>query len=408
MNEQRKSIQSLTILLDEKRGTLSNTYYQFGEKLLADSVDPVILSGAVNSERLESWQALRASREADTRTVLDIKDALAREQELERFRKEILAQLNEENILYSNELSALGKALCDSYTSEDVAEFGDFYDKVASQQDELIKLEQKQEKMRRDIEQSGFFSKMFAQLKIAGVATTIRQFRSRLDRLFAVEARTLLENGTIDAKAEAAGPDSSLGVRFASAREVQNRIATLTQRDQAVFDDLAAVRAALDSYGASSNPSARISELRSSIKEADKKIDSLVVLTAREYTDKFLDENGRSLLGNTGDGHMFSDMGMYARQLEQIAVLRSDIWTIRQKIDVLETSLKIESLDKNISSYSRSVEEYTRKIEQYTEMIANLRKTIADAELDKEALVQHRISVEASLPRDARNEAASE
>jgi len=41
-------------------------------------------------------------------------------------------------------------------------------------------------------------------------------------------------------------------------------------------------------------------------------------------------------------------------------------------------------------------------------MIANLRKTIADAELDKEALVQHRISVEASLPRDARNEAASE
>lgn len=401
MNEQRKTIQSLTVLLDEKREALSNTYYQFGEKLLADSSDPVVLSGAVSPERLEAWQSLRSVRDADTQTVLDIKAALARQQELERFRKEISSQLNEENLLYSTELSALGKALSEACDADDESIFGEFNAKITAEKNELIKLEQKQEKLRRDIEQSGFFSKMFAQLKIAGVASTIRQFRSRLDQLFAQETRKLFENGLLDDKAESSGPESAFGTRFSVAGEVRERIRVLNEREHAVFDDIAAVRTVLESSGASANPSARIAELKSAIKEADKKIDSLVVLSAREYTDKFLDENGRSLLGDTGDGHTFSDMGMYAHQLEQIALLRSEIWTARRRIEVLETSLKIETLEKNISAYARSVDDYTRKIEQYTAMIAGLRKNIADAEQEKDSLIQHRESIESDLVSNA-------
>jgi len=70
MDLQRKTIQTLTASLDEKRGELSRFYLQFGHRLLGEATDPA--AGALGRERTETWRGLMSTRENDTRAVLDI------------------------------------------------------------------------------------------------------------------------------------------------------------------------------------------------------------------------------------------------------------------------------------------------------------------------------------------------
>lgn len=393
MNELRKSIQNLTIQLDDKRKELSDTNYKFGEKLLSDAVDPLVLSGAVSQERIDSWQIVRNQREANTKNLLDIKTALNRQQELERFRKELSALLEKENVDLNGNLSVLGKLLSDIKADQNEPELQEFFAQISPEKNELEKLEQKQDKLRTDLATANFFNKMFAQLKIAGITSSIRQVRSRLDKKLAIETGKLVEKGFTDTNFF--GLDSSsIMDQITKVTVIKERIKGLEERDQNLKEELSAELERLSDLGvSSSNPNARLAELRSLIKDNDKKIDLIVALSAREYTDKFLDENGRSLLGNTGDGHTFSDMGMYAHQLEFIALLRSEIFKISRNIEILETELKIENLDKSISSYKKAKTDCQQKIQQLTTQIASLDAKVLEAEAEKARLLDYKETI---------------
>lgn len=398
MDSPRKTIQNLTISLDEKREALSAFYLQFGGKLFKDSSDSTILAGALSPERIDNWQSLMSSREADTQAILEIKSALTRQQELIQFRKELEKKLFEENTRYKTQLEELGQAFYGQYTEDDADCFGTTYEKASLEGNALIQLEEKQENLRRELEESGFFGKVFAQFKMAGLASNIRQHKSRVMKILSDGAAALLSSGILDARAGDGSLDTRLETALTALKTTAKQLEDLKIRAESLEADLSFVKNSLETLSASDNPSRRLDELRLRIKDSDKRIDSLTILSAREYTDKFLDEEGASLLGNTGDGHTFSDMGVYSHALEQIALLRSEISVIRRRIEVLETALKIESLDKSILSYQRSIDDYERRIQHYKEMSVTLEKNIRDSGDERARLAEYRESIEKSLP----------
>jgi hypothetical protein len=397
MDLQRKTIQGLTSALDEKREELSAFYRQFGGKLLADSGDPDIGAGALARERIENWHSLRSSRESDTQAILDIKAAVTRQQELAKFHRELELNVTRENGLYREQLGELGKSFYERYTDADAPVFGTAWEQASREGRALIDLEDTQERLHKDLEASGFFGKMFAQFKMAGLASNIRLHKARILRIFEDGARELISKGVLEERISSGSLDAGISGLYSGIREIEGRIAVLKERSESLESDLAAVRDTLEMNKASENPSRRMDELRHRVSDTDKRIDSLVVLSAREYSDKFLDEDGVSLLGNTGDGHTFSDMGAYSHQLEQVAQLRSVISQIRRKIEVLETTIKIDAMDRNIASFERSTAECERKIQHYTEMIESLSRSIGDAREERRSLVEYRDSVQAKI-----------
>jgi len=395
MDLQRKTIQTLTASLDEKRGELSRFYLQFGHRLLGEATDPA--AGALGRERTETWRGLMSTRENDTRAVLDIKAAVTRQLELLKFRKEIEKNLAEEDLLHTGQLEELGRAFYGQYTEEDADVFGRTYEKASAEGRLLLALEEKQDKLQYELVESGFFGKMFAQFKMARLASNIRQYKTRIMKLFSAGAAELVERGVIAERLADGSLEPHFADLLAGVQAAAGRLDELKTRRNSLEADLETVTDTLSAFAAAENPSRRMDELRSVIKETDKRIDALAILGAREYSDKFLAEDGDSILGNAVDGHTFSDMGAYSHQLEQIASFRSEISVISRKIEVLETALKIESLDKNIAGFERSIAEYERKIRHYQGLNETLAGNIREADDERRLLAEYKASVENTL-----------
>ena len=397
MDLQRKAIHTLTVSLDEKREELSSFYRQFGEKLLKDSADPVILAGALSPDRIETWQTLMTTRETDAQSVLEIKAALSRQQELVQFKKELDRVLAQENKRYRERLEALGRAFYAQYSEKDAPVFGDVYERASSEGNTLAHLEEKQGRLRQELEDAGFFGKIFMQFKVASLSSHIRQHKNKVLSILSEGAESLVTGGVIEQLLADGELEDSFGDIFGEIQEIIAKREDIRSRAKTIESDHTVVRDTLESLAASDNPQRRMDELRYRIRDADKRIDTLTILSAREYSDKFLDEDGASVLGGSLDGHSFSDMGAYSYQLEQVSRLRLDVSVVRRKIEVLETSLKIDSLERNIATWEKSVQDYERKIQHYQGLIDTTRKSIDEAHAERIRLGEHKESVEKTL-----------
>lgn len=397
MDLQRKTIQSLTALLDEKREMLVSFSRQFGERLLEDSANPSILGGAVPEEKTNAWQRLVASREDDTAAVLSIKESITRRHELEQFRKELNKTLLQTKESCDSTLLQFGYELFDNYSENFAAFFANTYEKASVERSALLPLEQQKEEYQKELEKSGFLGKIFSQFKMSGLTSSIRQRTEALDAILLKDLRELMKTDSFIEYFSGEQSNREFIGSFTDAKESFGKMTDIEKRSESLSADQNVVNDSLRSLGALENPNKRMEELRNKIRETDRKIDSLSSQIAKEYCDKFLDDEGSSLLGETGDGHSFSDMGVYAHQLEQVALYRHEISVIRRKIDVLETELKIAALDKNILSNERLTLDYERKITHYTQMVHDLAKNTKEASEERSVLFEHKESLESSL-----------
>ena len=398
MDLQRKTIQTLTLSLDERRNELSAFYRQFGMNLYADSIDSAVQAGALPLDRVEIWRSLESSRVTDANAIVEIKDAVARQQELLSFRKELDKTLANEKTRYNEQLECLGRLFFgQDDEARDSAAFGEAYALASTEKKVLSQLEERQDHLRVELEEAGFFGKMFSQFKMAGLAANVRQHKLKMARILSDGAKKLVMSGAYDGTIESSFKGSELAGSYGKVKEIALKLDEIQKKAGTLESDISHVREGLALFAAADNPNRRMEELRSRIKESDKRIETLAVLSAREYSDKFLDDEGSSLLGKGGDGNTFSDMGAYAHQLEQIAQFRSTISVIRRKIEILETTLKIETIEKNIGSYERTVIDYERKIAHFREMNENLKKNIREANNERTKLVAHKEEVERTL-----------
>lgn len=398
MDALRKAIQNLTVSLDEKREELNGFYRQFGAKMLNDSSDPTVLGGALSNERVDGWRTVMSAREADNQAILGIKDAIRREQELLSFKKELESTLHDEKARLTRLLEDLGRSFYGYYTKNDVRVFGETYDKATVEGNTLITLEEKQDVLQKQLLESGFFGKIVTQLRMAGLSSSIRQQKTRVMRIFSDGAEKLLSDGSLESRILEGEFDNQFAKTYTDVKESRTALTEIKKRADSHEADLGAIADVLTGFGAGSNPFKRMDALRFAVKEADKRIDSLILLSAREYSDKFLDEDGLSLLGDTGDGHTFSDMGTYAYQLEQIALLRSEISVIRRKIELLETAFKIEAIEKIIVAHEHTIAENERKIKNFQAMSETLKKNIAESNEEKTRLAERKETIEKTLP----------
>jgi hypothetical protein len=398
MDPQRKTIQTLALTLDAKREELASLYRRFGERLIADSSDPLHSAVAVPAERIAAWKDLMEGRETGNLVIIDIKAALARQQELSVFRKELERNLAGENTHRQEQFERLGELLFEQYEEgRDEKYFGRVH-KEASRTKELIaRLEEKNDQLQLERARSGFFGKIIAQFRIGSLSATVRQHRGKFLKVVGEGARSLAESGDLEKLIVEGTRMTELSVVYSGIRETEERLERIRLNDESLQSDMDATVGVLDLCGAAGNPARRIEELKRLVTERDRSIDALTILCAREYSDKFLDEDGKSLLGDTADGNTFSDMGSYAHQLEQVARARSEISATRRRIEVLETSVRIEAIDRSVKAAERTIVENGRKIRLLEESTQTLRKSIADAAVEREKLLARRDSIADTL-----------
>ncbi len=397
MDAQRKALQSLTVSLDERRQELQETYRNFGEAIFSDSANPSVPLVALSQERSDSWRELMSARERDATAILDIRTAMTRKREIEQFKRELAATSAALDSEYGERLAVAGKAMFENYSEDYAPWFSSAYEKASVEGAALMDLERRKDALRRELEETGFLGKMVSQLRMNGVEASVRRQRDRISEILAEGARSLAEGGGFDALRESGKMTGELAAAVESVIETGDRIRSLGERALSMEAELAASAETLAARGAEGNAQRRVEELGARVRDADRRIETLCVLAARDYCDTFMDETGIPLAGDRPGDSRFGDAGTYARQLGDVSSLRGDIRGIRRSIESLETSMKIESLERSVQAMKKNVADCERKMASLETQAASMREAIASASAEREELIARKAEIDKTM-----------
>ncbi len=399
MDLQRKTIQDLTGSLDERKVALSALYRTFGEVLLSGSLDPEGPAGVVSPEREELYRSLRGSREIDTAAIIEIKDAVQRLQELTAFRKELERSKTREQTGFSSLLEEFGKLCYARFTEADPLGFAQAFESAAKEEKSLLDYRQKADELTRDAQRSNFIGKIMIRIKLGKVQLAIRNHSDNLSEILIDGARSVAQGSAAAALYEQGQLEAELVPLW---EKISDSLRIQAETDRRVFTcdaDIERVRAILISQAAIDNPPRRIDEIKQRIHDTDKRIEALAMRTSREYSDKFLDDEGISLLGEKNE-NAFSSMGVYASYLEQVAAIRSTIHLVRRQIESLETSIRIDTLSRSISGWEKDIDDNLRKIAQLQKSNSALDQRLSDARKEQDNLLEKKRRIDESLKKD--------
>ncbi len=397
MDAQRKALQALTVSLDERRQELQDSYRNFGESLFSDSANPSVPGVSLSQERSDSWRELMSARERDATAILDIRTAVTRRKEIEQFKRELASTSDALEEEYSERLAEAGKLIYENYGEDYAPWFSEAYEKASVEGAALIGLERRKEALRKELEETGFLGKLVSQLRMNGLEANVRRQHERITEILAGGARSLLEGGGAEALSESGKLEEALSAAVATLRETGERKLALEERARSTESELAASAKTLAEHGAEGNPHRRIEELNARIRDADRRIETLCVLAARDYCDRFMDESGIPLAGSVPEGSRFGDAGAYARQLEDISALRDEIGGIRRSIDSLETAMKIDSLERSMQALRKNVADCERKIAGLETQAASMREAIASAAAERDELIARKAALDKTM-----------
>lgn len=391
MDAQRKNIQNLTELLDEKRNELNDLYRRFGEKLLQDAASSEELALILGRERVDTWKSLMDSRENDTRAILEIKDVLARSQELRQFHQEIEKNRSDIDDDYQQTLEKLGHACYERYSAGDSASFAEIWEKASLDGAGIVELENKRDTLRMELEKAGVLQRVMLQMKLAAVEKSIKQHHDRMIKILTSGARRLVEEGVLEKQLEDGELDEQFEQIMMSIRDTLGRQRDLDERQGSLKAEKDSLDGVLEKYGARDNPSRRIDSLHAKIRDTDRRITMLSVMAARDYVDTVMDDEGeRKLTENETAVERI-------QPLEQVAALRAEIANTRKNIEILEADLKIAALDRTLANTDRSCADFEKKIQQYREQIEKMEKTREQTVRERTALEDYRDSIRKTL-----------
>jgi predicted RNase H-like nuclease (RuvC/YqgF family) len=207
-----------------------------------------------------------------------------------------------------------------------------------------------------------------------------------------------VENGTLLSLAEKGSFGPSLAEGLRDLEEHLQRRSTLEERAKTTHAELESLHALLSKHGAMDNHNRRIEELTIRVRDADRRLETLITLSAREFVDRFMDEDGLpSCRDSATVDDPFASSGPYRERLEECSSLRVEVSRVRKSIQSIETALRIEALDRGVLSMERTISECQRKIAALNAQVDSLAKSIDESKTERENLCALKREIDDSL-----------
>lgn len=383
MDIQNTTIHNLSISLKEKREELDSLYSKLGARIFQDEDASFKDSPDGAPESYSEWKNLMKERETAASAVFEIKDGLKRLQDFGKVEKDLEKSLSEEKKKLRSSGVRAAASLWKEYTPERFPAFTPVFTAAKAEKLECEKLEEKQNSINEGKEAGKPLGRMMAHFRGAGVSAQLYYRRSRFEQSLADSVEALVTaGGAEDLVGEVASYSSPvLDEVFAPFEASIKAVSSLTERMKKVSAEKKSVEENLASLGVGENSSKRLDELRVLVKDRDTAVDNMCRARGFDYCSVFFDAGGNPM---PEARDMESDR--YNVHLSGIKAALADIADLERKIDVLQTEMKISSLDKNIKKYNDEIEAAKNKIENLTAQIEHLEKSISDASAEKAGL----------------------
>lgn len=340
----------------------------------------------IDANDFDTWRTLRDNRLTTAETILSIKTAQARQNELKTFYKEADKLSGEQQHTYEKTRNMFALLFFQRYEGKGIACLQPTEEAVTPLEEAMSKMEESQTARATEKMQAGFLKKLTLSPQLMALNGKIRSLRKKIDEHIITAAETILTDTATERMSSQGDFSDELTQAYESVMDSRAKHTETEERKRTLTAELEKQKEILDACGVIDSPQKRLTVLTAYLKQTDKEITAVCKKQGKAYADKFYTESGVMQEG------VFSsnEQGLFKTYLDPIAEYRRNAGKKGAQIAYFENENALASEERKINAFHNAINNYKAGIAQYEQMIADAERHIAESEQRKAELTKRK------------------
>ena len=354
---------------------LNSLYREYGETQFEYVLQRQGTIPHINEQDFEAWKMLRESRRKDSDTILSIKTAQSRQNELKVFSKEVDKLLHEQQRTYEKTWNDFILQFFQTYQNSALPQIAQIAQSIEPITDSIKKVRQEKQTLEQQKSDAHFFKKLALSPQLLSLKGKLNSLQKKMNEQIIAAGEECLTDDVVKEVRGASFPEE-LETAYTALQAIVSKQDEMEDRKETLNTEQNKLAETLAECGVTDTPQKRISMLTDIIKDTDTKIEEAERRQGSQYSDIFYTPTGSSTEVPCTDipepfKPYLDSIAEYRAKLEKNA---RNIEYIENEIAHADETRKIEAMEKAIAGYKDGIAQYEKLIETAERDIARAEK----------------------------------
>ena len=359
---------------------LNSLYREYGETQFEYGLQRQGTIPHINEQDFEAWKMLRESRQKDSDTILNIKTAQSRQNELKSFAKEVDKLLHEQQRSYEKARNDFMLLFFQTYQNNARPQIAQIAQSIEPIKESIKKMQQEKQTLEQQKNDAHFFKKLALSPQLLSLKGKLNSLQKKMNEQIIAAGEEFLTDDVVTELRGASFPEQ-LETAYTALQAIVSKQTEIEDRQETLNAEQNKLAEMLTECGVTDTPQKRITALTDSIKDTDKKIEEAERRQGARYSDIFYTETGDST-----DEPRADIPGSFKPSLNSIAEYRAKLEKNALNIEYIENEIAHADETRKIEAMEKAIAGYKDGIAQYEKLIDKAERDIARAEEIKQGL----------------------
>ena len=337
---------------------------------------------SISLQDFETWKSLRANRQDDANTILAIKTAQSRQNELKVFCGEVDKLVREQQQTYEKARKAFVLAFFKTYQHDSLPCIAHILSTLEPLEASISQVEQDIRGLEQQKTEVNFLKKITLSTQLIAAKGKLNSLQKKRDALVIASGGEVITDAVIN-EVRGAGFPGKLEEVYTDLADIVHKQEEIAARKEALAAEQQKIEETLTECGVESTPQKRISVLTANIKTTDEAIGKVEQQQGIVSADMFYTLDGTKL--EAASANIPESFKPY---LDSIAEYRVKLHKNQLNITYLENEIVAAAESRKIEALQKAIIGYKDSIKQYEQLIAAAEQNIVQSEENKATLEQ--------------------
>ena len=359
---------------EDLQTVLNSLYREYGETQFEYVSQRKETTPHIREQDFEAWKMLRESRRKDSDTILNIKTAQSRQNELKVFSKEVDKLVHEQERAYQKARDTFMLLFFQTYQNDPLPYIAQITQSIEPLKESIEKLQQEKQELERQKNDAHFFKKLTLSPQLLSLKGKLSSLQKKMNEQIIAAGEDLLTDDIITEARGAAFPEQ-LETAYGELTAIVSKQDEMEARKETLNTEQKKLEETLTECGVIDTPQKRINVLTDTIKDTDTRIEEAETRQGSLYSDVFYTEAGKRT-----EEALTDVPELFKPYLESIADYRAKLAKNAIDIEYIENEIARTGEIRKIEALEKAIVGYKDGIAQYEQLIETAERDIARAE----------------------------
>lgn len=375
LSERKKERADLQTLLDA-------LYKEYGSAQFEYALHNTTPLASIAAQDFEAWKSLRTKRQDDADTILAIKTAQSRQNELKVFSGEVDKLLREQQQAYEKARNIFILEFFNTYRHDSLACITPILSAVEPLDTAIAQQEQEMRLLEQQKTEANFLKKITLSTQLITAKGKLSSLQKKRNAQVIASGDEVITD-TVISEVRGDGFSGKLEEVYTDLAAIVNKQDEIAARKETLIAEQQKISETLTECGVDSTPQKRITVLTAAIKTSDEAIGMAEQQQGIVSADVFYTAEGAKIEAAPAD-----IPESFKPYLDSIAEYRVKLHKNQLNITYIENEIAAAAESRKIEALQKAIIGYKDGIQQYEQLIAAAEQDIVQSEENKAALEQ--------------------